>query len=133
MRISDWSSDVCSSDLLVLAAHAADVRDLLRLDAGGDQPLALRPAGRRVGAGRRLLRRVLGNDLRPVLPGRVRQHDPDERDDVDPVPRRLAAAVRLRALYLDSGADLAVCQARPGPVLLPFGPYRKSTRLNSSH
>src|SRR3546814_18834300 len=58
MRISDWSSDVCSSDL----------------------------------------------------------------DDVDPVPRRLAAAVRLRALYLDSGADLAVCQDRPGAVLLPLGP-----------
>src|SRR3546814_13300807 len=58
MRISDWSSDVCSSDL----------------------------------------------------------------DDVDPVPRRLAAAVRLRALYLDPGADLAVCQDRPGAVLLPLGP-----------
>ena len=26
--------------------HAADVRDLLHLDPGGDQPLALRPAGR---------------------------------------------------------------------------------------
>src|SRR3546814_2636778 len=24
MRISDWSSDVCSSDLLVVSAHAAD-------------------------------------------------------------------------------------------------------------
>ena len=30
--------------------------------------------------------------LRPVLPGRVREHDPDERDDRDSVPGRLAAA-----------------------------------------
>src|SRR3546814_5113227 len=26
MRISDWSSDVCSSDLIVLAAHTADMQ-----------------------------------------------------------------------------------------------------------
>src|SRR3546814_4661593 len=27
MRISDWSSDVCSSDLLMLAAHVEDMID----------------------------------------------------------------------------------------------------------
>src|SRR3546814_18847609 len=32
MRISDWSSDVCSSDLLEVATHAAVIR---ALDAGG--------------------------------------------------------------------------------------------------
>ena len=58
---------------------AADVRHLLHLGAGRDQPLAVRPAGRRVGAGRRLLRRILVDDLRAVLPRRVREHDPDER------------------------------------------------------
>src|SRR5690606_22743119 len=83
---------------------------------------ALRPARGRVGAGRRLLRRVLVDDLRPVLPGRVREHDPHERDDVDPVPRRLAAALRLRALHLDSGPALAHRQGLPGAVLLPLGP-----------
>src|SRR3546814_13211712 len=28
MRISDWSSDVCSSDLLILLDHTADAGDL---------------------------------------------------------------------------------------------------------
>ena len=68
------------------------------------------------------LRRVLGDDLRPVLPGRVREHDPHERDDLDPLPRRLAATDRHRALQLDPGPDLAVRQDRPGAVLLPLGP-----------
>jgi NADH-quinone oxidoreductase subunit H len=35
------------------------------------------------------------DELRAVLPRRIRQHDPDVRDDHDPVPRRLAAAVPL--------------------------------------
>src|SRR3546814_16456222 len=30
MRISDWSSDVCSSDLIPLADREATIRDLLR-------------------------------------------------------------------------------------------------------
>ncbi len=46
------------------------------------------------------------DDVRAVLPRRIRQHDPDERDLLDPVPRRLAAAVRHRAVHLDPGADL---------------------------
>jgi formate hydrogenlyase subunit 4 len=48
------------------------------------------PEARR--AGGRLQRRILVDDLRAVLPGRIREHDPDERDDRHPVPRRLAAA-----------------------------------------
>ncbi len=64
---------------VALARAAADVRDLLHLGPRRDQPLALRPAGRRVGNRRRVFRRILVDDLRPVLPGRIRQHDPDER------------------------------------------------------
>ena len=43
--------------------------------------------------------------LRAVLPRRIRQHDPDERDDHHPVPGRLAGAVRL--------APFTGC---PGPI-----------------
>ena len=70
---------------------------LLHLGARRDQPRAVRPAGRRIGARRRLFRRVFGDGLRAVLSRRIRQHDPDQRDDRDPVPRRLAAAVRHRS------------------------------------
>jgi hypothetical protein len=50
---------------------------------------------------RRLLRRIQRDELRAVLPRRIRQHDPDERDDHHPVPGRLAGAVRAGAVHLD--------------------------------
>jgi NADH-quinone oxidoreductase subunit H len=53
----------------------------------------VRPAGGRERAGGGLLRRVQLHDLCPVLPGRVREHDPDVGADVDPVPRRLAPPI----------------------------------------
>ena len=46
------------------------------------------------------------DELRAVLPRRIREHDPDERDDHHPVPGRLAGAVRRRAVHLDPGRDL---------------------------
>ena len=70
----------------------ADVRGVLHLGPGRDQPLAVRPARGRSGAGGRLLRRIFGDAVRAVLPRRIRQHDPDERHDQHPVPGRLAAA-----------------------------------------
>ena len=69
----------------------------------------------------RLQRRIFGDDLRAVLPRRIRQHDPDERDLLDPVPRRLAAAVRLRAVHLDPGALVADRQDLLHPVHLHLG------------
>src|SRR5882757_10046558 len=81
---------------LVLAAAAADVRDLLRLGAGRDQPHAVRPAdvGSRARPG--FPDRIFLDALRPVGPRPIRQHDPavgDGRraapDGVD-VPERLA-------------------------------------------
>ena len=41
-----------------------------------------------------------GDGLRALLSRRIRQHDPGQRDDQHPVPRRLAGAVRRRALHL---------------------------------
>ena len=87
--------------------HLPDVRDLRRLDPRRDQPPPVRPAGGRGRAGVRLQRRVFGDALRALLPWRVRQHDPDERDLLDPVPRRLAAAIRHPALHLDPGPLVA--------------------------
>ena len=79
---------------MVLHPAVPDVHRVLHLDPGGDQPLAVRPAGRRERDRRRLLRRIQRDVVRAVLPRRIREHDPDERDDHHPVPRRLAGAVR---------------------------------------
>ena len=74
-----------------------------------------------VGAGRRLQRRIFGDDLRPVLPRRIREHDPHERHDVDPVPGWLAAADRHRAVQLDTRSDLVRAEDRLGAVHVPVG------------
>ena len=98
-------SDIVLAQQKLVVLHPAlpDVRDLRRLDPGRDQPPSVRSARGGGGAGRRLQRRVFGDDLRAVLHRRIRQHDPDERDLRDPVPGRLAAAVRYRAVHLDPG------------------------------
>jgi hypothetical protein len=63
---------------LVLAAAAPPVRGVLHLRRGRDQPRALR-RGRRASprSWPASHGRVLRHGLRRVLPGRVRQHDPD--------------------------------------------------------
>ncbi len=78
------------------------------LHAGGDQPRALRSAGSRSGTGCRLQCRVFGDGLRALLPGRIRQHGPDERHDGHSVPGWLAAAVRYCDLHLGAGYCLVL-------------------------
>ena len=56
-----------------------------------DEPAAVRPRRGRAGARRRLQHRVLQHPLRAVLPGRVHEHDHDERHHRHAVPRRPAA------------------------------------------
>src|SRR3546814_6728785 len=68
MRISDWSSDVCSSDLLDLAVEMAAVaHDRHRLHRshmfGGDDVGVAGRGAKDVGAGHRL---VHGDDLEPL-------------------------------------------------------------------
>src|SRR3546814_16208655 len=46
MRISDWSSDVCSSDLIAHFARFYALHALMILAAAGSLFLATRPAGR---------------------------------------------------------------------------------------
>ena len=69
----------------------------------------------------RLLLRILGHGLRPVFPGRIREHDPDERHHLDPVPGRVAAAGEHGAVHLDPGSGLVLRQDRLCPVRLPLG------------
>ncbi len=76
----------------------ADGGDLLHLRAGRDEPGAVRLGGGRIGDRRRVFRRIFVDVVRAVLSRRVRQHDPGQRDDHDPVSGRLAGAVRHRAV-----------------------------------
>ena len=78
---------------LVLAAAVADVRDLLRLGAGRDQPSAVRPGRSGVGARRRLHGRIRLDALHDVDARRVHGDHDHVRDGHDHVPGRLAAAV----------------------------------------
>ena len=78
---------------LVLAAAVADVRDLLRLGAGRDQPAAVRSGRGGIGAGRRLHGRIRLDAVHDVHARRIRRHRHHVRHGHDPVPRRLAAAI----------------------------------------
>ena len=116
-------SDVVPSAAAHLVLHPAvsDVHRVLHLGSGGNQPVAVRLAGRRVGDRRWILCRILGHELRAVLSRRIRQHDPDERDDIHPVPGRLAGAVRCTAVHLDPRRDLVRAEDLFRPVFLPMG------------
>ena len=105
---------------LVLHSASAAVHHLLRLGPGGNQPAALRPGRGRVRTGRRAsMSNIRSMPVRAVLPRRIRQHDPDQRDHQHPVPGRLAVAVPIRAVHLDSGHHL-VRAARSALLLFAF-------------
>ena len=97
---------------LVLAAAAADVRDLLRLGAGRDQPAAVRPGRGGIRAGRRLHGGIRLDAVPAVLPRRIRRDRHHVRHGDDPVPRRLAAAVPGRAVHLGARRRLVRAQGR---------------------
>src|SRR3546814_3967503 len=108
MRISDWSSDVCSSDLreghALLGARLADVADLLGVR----------------GAGRSALRGEVVDDDADIA-----AIDPAEAGDFA-VARR-AGHVLLEDCRRAEQPDLQEA------ALVHQGGDRKSTRLNSSH
>src|SRR3546814_8231005 len=142
MRISDWSSDVCSSDLQV-ARH-------------------LRRLGRSVG--RRRVRRLMAKmGLAPIYQ-RTRTSDPHPEHriypyllrnleitrpnhvwcaDVTYLPMRRGflylvaimdwASRKVLAWRLSSTMDAGFCVEALEDALARFGKDRKSTRLNSSH
>src|SRR3546814_11863028 len=120
MRISDWSSDVCSSDLIDGDANRSD----RRLSVGqteAEAARALRPAGELgiagdAGVDQRLAgRRVDDEDA--VAPPRQRRRIADIR--LGPVQRDRVARLRLR---LGAGAirdrELGGGNARPGSAIV---------------
>ena len=84
---------------------------LLRRRDRRDEPAAVRPPRGRAGARRRLPHRVQRHALRPLLDGRVHQHDHALRPRRDALLRRLGRAVAARA-------DLVPAQARRLPLRL---------------
>src|SRR3546814_3225256 len=112
MRISDWSSDVCSSDLVLGVVHRQPLADIVE----GDPDLPVLLLDCRV--------RLLQLDFHALPVG-----DVADRAD-DPFHPTIRAATAYRAIEHPPPAPVAV----PHPV---FGREevvdRKSTRLNSSH
>src|SRR3546814_7708868 len=110
MRISDWSSDVCSSDLVAAVGIEADF-----LQRGDDHRLALVP-----GAAQVMDLQALGNDLAD-REARAERAIGILEDDLH------GAAQRPQVLVAEALDGLAV--EADGAL----GRDRKSTRLNSSH
>src|SRR3546814_1141992 len=112
MRISDWSSDVCSSDLPEHQQNDADLGELHRQPRVGDE-------ARREGTDKNA-REQITRDRRDFEPVRERPH---QKGDAKP---------------RDDGSDQRGVM-RHGPLRKGRGrggstqPDRKSTRLNSSH
>src|SRR3546814_1689360 len=122
MRISDWSSDVCSSDLLDALRGADQSAGAADIDFAfpGHRIRSAIGAVRREGPGCALLvaREVLG-DLRDDV---ARALDDDAVARPHPQPRDLVGIVERR-VGDDDAAHRHGLQPRD----------RKSTRLNSSH
>src|SRR3546814_10050446 len=124
MRISDWSSDVCSSDLkaltgeqlpvaLVAARRLAVVRNA-QLDVGARQRQRAQPFLDVAQFG------ALGaQELAP------RRHVVEQVANLD----RGAARMRLRGHF----TELAAIDLQAGAVRIVVAADRTSTRLNSSH
>src|SRR3546814_10170819 len=106
MRISDWSSDVCSSDLALLLVHvelepaallhrvAQLAEGVGQLDAAGEQLEPFRqPRIARLRAGqRRLGNRIVVEDGRPAVADRRLapfRHPPARSDEHTSVPQSL--------------------------------------------
>src|SRR3546814_5623603 len=103
MRISDWSSDVCSSDLLAARAHGLAILDGVHLDLGDDEGFA---ASCRQGV-------EFGFDGKTLI------H-----------PKTLAAA---NAAFAPAAAEVAWSRRIIAAHAAATAEDRKSTRLNSSH
>src|SRR3546814_2798331 len=107
MRISDWSSDVCSSDLIVLQCRR-------------EAPLQVadRPWARQEQA--EMAAPEFGPDI-----GNLRHRNPGREPFVE---QRFVKGERGLELGFRKGAAAALVAQHPRP-----GRDRKSTRLNSSH
>src|SRR3546814_4827529 len=120
MRLSDWSSDVCSSDLLLrrrIGVLFQDFRLLDHLTARENVALPLRIGGQ---SGARADKARSGKEVEELLAW------VGLADHMDALPPTLSGGQQQR---------VAIARAvigRPS-LLLADEPDRKSTRLNSSH
>src|SRR3546814_10998832 len=104
MRISDWSSDVCSSDLLVVAADDLAQQGFDFFAAEVEVPLGLRPRVRRAHRSAEFDRRAVED---PLGPG-----DGDARP-ASVLARQVDAGKRFAKCRLKRPEDQAT--ALPGP------------------
>src|SRR3546814_10202209 len=123
MRISDWSSDVCSSDLL---RAAADTLILTRTASATDATLAVRLAGPRLESIDLRGRIGKGDTMFTVQPVDGRRRLTLRSDDAGELLRAFGIVGSVR------GGRIAADGVVTGPGLLD-GLDRKSPRLNSSH
>src|SRR3546814_6839622 len=115
MRISDWSSDVCSSDLIEKGAEACGL-------IPASCQITIEPVGDR-GCGVQH-----GGNLSRVFPGHVEQAEYD-RDDRDAEHGQYQRQVQAQ-----SSASLSPPVAALASIVAISGSGdRKRTRLNSSH
>src|SRR3546814_4980057 len=119
MRISDWSSDVCSSDLLVVALAGGAMADRIGTDLAGDLDLALgdqRPGDR--GA----------EQVEALVHGIGAEHREDEVAD------EFLAHILDEELPDAEHLGLLACRFQLFALAEVGGEgERKSTRLTSSH
>src|SRR3546814_12431338 len=115
MRISDWSSDVCSSDLLHLVLD----------DLGGPVAVTAEQPGRAdaEGAGnhQQLVGAGLGTVVFPALPGRRLHAEPagrlrDRESGRFTRPPNAAAHGVLLGAWTDGKIGRASCRGRVGPA-----------------
>src|SRR3546814_2432018 len=114
MRISDWSSDVCSSDLIeALNSNSIDIAKTFSNEVS-DSAWAAYLKGDRGVFTRRAVRLLDATEAREIVS--VYDADPDFREQVNRYIHDFEAMLR------------AILTERDGSPL-----DRKSTRLNSSH
>src|SRR3546814_6090881 len=125
MRISDWSSDVCSSDLPVGLAELPE-RTTQRVQPAGGHVDRAEAAVRGVVDGAELLRPPAGQRLRLVAAGEER-----ELVRVALADRRQPVGGDLQGFFPLDLAELALAAFAHAQQRLFQD--RKSTRLNSRH
>src|SRR3546814_3894777 len=126
MRISDWSSDVCSSDLAVLMALAGDM--MLLPNAAIAEVVARESVQPDVRLPAWLAGFIEWNSRRlPVLRFEVLNGGVMSADS----RRERVVIINSNGRHLPSGQFALLTQAYPHLVTLTRD--RKSTRLNSSH
>src|SRR3546814_9030809 len=114
MRISDWSSDVCSSDLGSLPAT--------RVAIAGFDPVFLTAA-----------RAAIAGILALILLGMQRGARPSSRDMASLSTVALGVVVGFPLLSALALQHITAARSLVFIGLLPLSTDRKSTRLNSSH